>query len=63
MEIVFNLIGFNLDPADLRQSAFLTPDRAMLWLTPEDTCWKNRTNLVMVIGIGPGHRGNDWRAR
>jgi hypothetical protein len=60
-DIVFDLVGFELDLSKLKQSAFITPDVSLLRMTPEDTCWRNRTSLVNAIGSG--QRPKTWRAR
>jgi hypothetical protein len=39
----------------------MTPDIDMMWMTPEDTCWKNRTN--MALGLNSGKRPDSWRFR
>jgi len=36
--LVFDVVGFDLSPST-RQSAFITPDNAIFWLTPDNDTW------------------------
>ena len=58
---MFDCVGFDLDPTNHRQSAFMTPDVALFWLTPGDIAWKTADNIV--LSMASGVRPNDWRTR
>jgi len=61
VEIVFDLIGFELDPERSHQSGFFTPDFAHMWMNPADPTWKNRSGLALTPGSGL--RPDEWRMR
>ena len=61
VEIVFDLIGFELDPEKSHQSGFFTPDFAHMWMNPADPTWKNRSGLALIPGSGL--RPDEWRMR
>ena len=61
VEIIFDLIGFELDPEKSHQSGFFTPDFAHMWMNPGDITWKNRSGLALTPGSGL--RPDDWRMR
>ena len=60
-EIVFDMNGFELDPVNERQTMFFTPDKALMYLPPNTTVWKDRMDLVMAMTTGM--RKNSWRMR
>ena len=61
VEIIFDLVGFELDPEKSHQSGFFTPDFAHMWMNPGDATWKNRSGLALTPGSGL--RPDDWRVR
>ena len=61
VEIIFDLIGFELDPEKSHQSGFFTPDFAHMWMNPGDATWKNRSGLALTPGSGL--RPDTWRMR
>ena len=60
MEIVFDLIGFELDVSE-HQSSFVTPDAAFFLLSPNDTVWKTGENIV--LSMSSNARRDPWRVR
>ena len=53
--------GFELDPLNERQTMFFTPDKALMYLPPNTTVWRDRMDLVMAMTTGM--RKNSWRMR
>ena len=53
--------GFELDPLNARQTMFFTPDKALMYLPPNTTVWKDRMDLVMAMTTGM--RKSSWRMR
>ena len=53
--------GFELDLMNARQTMFFTPDKAMMYLPPNTTVWKDRMDLVMAMTTGM--RKDSWRMR
>ena len=60
-ELVFDLIGFELDPTMSHQTMFFTPDTALLWMDINNIEWRNRTGLVM--SMSSGIRSDSWQTR
>ena len=61
IDIVFDLHNFELDLSLASQSAFFTPDMALFFATPNDTEWKNGTDLILSMTSRP--RPANWRVR
>ena len=61
VEIIFDLIAFELDPNRTHQAGFFTPDFAHMWMNPGDSTWKNRSGLALTPGSGL--RSSDWQMR
>ena len=53
--------GFELDPLNARQTMLFTPDKALMYLPPNTTVWKDRMDLVMAMTTGM--RKSSWRMR
>ena len=53
--------GFELDPSKVRQTMFFTPDKALMYLPPNTTVWKDRMDLVMAMTTGM--RKDSWGMR
>ena len=61
LDIVFDLVGFELDLSLKSQTAFFTPDMALFFVSPNDTDWKNGTDLVLSMTSTP--RPENWKVR
>ena len=61
LDIVFDLVGFELDLGLQSQTAFFTPDMALFFVNPNDTEWKNGTDLVLSMTSTP--RPENWKVR
>ena len=60
--IVFDLVGFELDAGNSRQTTMVMPDRAQFWLVPGDSAWKQEDNLMLAPGSSFA-RPDTWRVR
>ena len=61
LDIVFDLVGFQLDLGLQSQTAFFTPDMALFFVNPNDTEWKSGTDLVLSMTSTP--RPENWKVR
>ena len=61
LDIVFDLVGFELDLSLGSQTAFFTPDMALFFVSPNDTNWKSGTDLVLSMTSTP--RPENWKVR
>ena len=60
--VVFDLVGFELDPSISHQSTMMAPDSAWLLMSPDTTVWKDHRDLVLRPGLS-GARPDTWRIR
>ena len=61
LDIVFDLVGFELDLSLQSQTAFFTPDMALFFVNPTDIDWKNGTDLILSMTSTP--RPGNWKVR
>ena len=61
LDIVFDLVGFELDLSLQSQTAFFTPDMALFFVNPTDIDWKNGTDLILSMTSTP--RPENWKVR
>ena len=61
LDIVFDLVGFELDLSLKSQTAFFTPDMALFFVNPTDIDWKNGTDLILSMTSTP--RPENWKVR
>ena len=59
--LVFDCVGFELNPQYYRQSGFITPDNAVFWLEVGDTTWSSHEDLALMVGSGA--REDTWAVR
>merc|ERR1719410_1761926 len=61
IEVVFDLVGFEMDPAVKKQAQYMTPDQAILSLDPSNHEWQDGS--ILALGFGSTSRPSDWRVR
>jgi len=61
IEVVFDLVGFEMDPAVKKQAQYMTPDQAILSLDPSNHEWQDGS--ILALGFGSSTRPSDWRVR